>query len=115
MKEQIEEMRNFMLEKSNSANVEPVFTTNDGKEIVLGKELTKLLNDVLEQAFIPFLAESLYNAGYRKQIEVIDEFVKMLKEEMNNLSRMEYHCDPYFLVSEAFIDKIAEEMKGGAK
>lgn len=69
MKEQIEEMRDFMLEKSNSANVEPIFTTNDGKEIVLGQDLTKLLNDILEQAFIPFLAEALYNAGYRKQKE----------------------------------------------
>ena len=65
----IEEMRDFMLTKSNSANVEPVFTTSDGKEIVLGQDLTKLLDDILEQAFIPFLAEALYNAGYRKQSE----------------------------------------------
>ena len=45
--------------------------------------------------------------------EVIDEFAQMLKEEMNYLSRMEYHCDPYFLVSKAFVDKIAKQMKGG--
>lgn len=60
-------------------------------------------------------AEHLYNADYRKQSEVIDEFAEMLKKEMNNLSRMEYHCDSYFLVSKAFIDKIAKKMKGGAE
>jgi hypothetical protein len=58
-------------------------------------------------------AKRIYNAGYRKQSEVVDEFAKMLKEEMNNLSRMEYHCDPYFLVSKAFVDRIAAKMKGG--
>ena len=65
---QIEGLRNFMLEKSNSANVEPVFTTSEGREITLGQNLTKLLNDVLEQAFIPFLAETLYAENYRKVI-----------------------------------------------
>ena len=54
-------------------------------------------------------------AGYRKQSEVIDEFANRVKEKMNNLSRMEYDCVPYFLVSKSFIDKIAEEMKGGAE
>ena len=60
-----------------------------------------------------YKAEALYNAGYRKQSEVIDEFTELLKKEMNNLSRMEYHCDPYFLVSKDFVDRIAAKMKGG--
>lgn len=51
--------------------------------------------------------------GYRKQSVVIDEFAKRLKEKMNDLSRMEYNCVSYFLVSKSFIDKIAAEMKGG--
>lgn len=59
--------------------------------------------------------EALYNAGYSKQSAVIDEFAKRLKEKMNDLSRMEYNCVPYFLVSKSFIDKIAAEMKGGAE
>ena len=63
-KEQIKDLTVFMLAKSTTANVEPVFTMKDGKEIVLGENLTALLNDVLEQAFIPFLAEELVNAGY---------------------------------------------------
>ena len=44
--------------------------------------------------------------------EVVDEFAKRLKEKMNDLSRLEYDCVPYFLVSKSFINKIAEEMKG---
>lgn len=60
-------------------------------------------------------AEALYNEGYRKQSAVIDEFAKRLKEKMNDLSRMEYNCVPYSLVSKSFIDKIAAEMKGGAE
>lgn len=60
-------------------------------------------------------AERLYNAGWRKQSAVIDEFANRLKEKMNDLSRMEYNCVPYFLVSKSFIDKIAAEMKGGAE
>ena len=60
-------------------------------------------------------AEQIYNAGYRKQSDVIDEFAKVLKEKMKDLSRMEYNFVPYFLVSKSFIDKIAEQMKGGAE
>ena len=63
----LEEMKNIMLEKSRSANVEPIFTTREGQEIVLGEDLTKLLDDILEQAFIPFLAEILWDSGYRRQ------------------------------------------------
>ena len=61
------------------------------------------------------VANYLVNKGYRKQSEVIDEFAELLKKEMNNLSRMEYHCDPYFLVSKDFVDRIAAKMKGGAE
>ena len=59
------------------------------------------------------VAETVIKEGYRKQRVVIDEFAKRLKEKMNDLSRMEYNCVSYFLVSKSFIDKIAEEMKGG--
>ncbi len=62
---QIKEMVKEMLEISTSANVEPVLEI-DGKEIVLGESATRVLDNILEQAFIPYLAEKLYNAGYRK-------------------------------------------------
>ena len=73
MKEkQIEEMAKTMLEESQKANVEPVLEM-EGKEVVLGENATKVLDNILEQAFIPFLAEVLYNTGYRKASEVARE------------------------------------------
>lgn len=66
----IEELRALMFEKSNSANVEPVFTDENGKEHTLPDEAIKVLNDILENAFIPFLAEVVINNGYRKMDEV---------------------------------------------
>jgi hypothetical protein len=69
----------------------------------------------LNRGWGTWYAEAVHNAGYRKQSVVIDEFAKRLKEKMNDLSRMEYNCVPYFLVSKSFIDKIAAEMKGGAE
>lgn len=69
---QIEEMAETMLEESKKANVEPVLEM-EGKEVVLGENATKVLNNILEQAFIPFLAEALYNEGYRKTSDVARE------------------------------------------
>lgn len=66
---QIEEMASDMLEASTSANVEPVLEM-EGKEVVLGENATKILNNILEQAYIPFLAEKLTNKGYRKASDV---------------------------------------------
>ncbi|MBE6689852.1 MAG: hypothetical protein E7590_01040 [Ruminococcaceae bacterium] len=86
MNKQIEEMARFMLEKSNSANVEPIFTAQDGTEIVLGEEATKLLDDVLEQAFIPFLAECLVKEGYRKSTDVAREIFEEIEREIKNHS-----------------------------
>ena len=82
MNKHIDEMVRFMLEKSNSANVEPIFTAHDGTEIVLGEQATKLLDDVLEQAFIPFLAECLVKEGYRKASE--GEWVDRYKGQFAN-------------------------------
>lgn len=45
--------------------------------------------------------------------ETIKEFAERFKGKMNNLSRMEYDCTPYFLVSKSFIDKITKEMTEG--
>ncbi len=67
---QIEELRALLFEKSNSANVEPVFTDESGEEHYLPDEAIKVLNDILEKAFIPFLAEVIIDNGYRKMDEV---------------------------------------------
>jgi hypothetical protein len=77
---QIEEMAKTMLEESQKANVEPVLEM-EGKEVVLGENATKVLNNILEQAFIPFLAEVLYNAGYHKQSEWISVDERLPEDE----------------------------------
>ena len=70
------------------------------------------------------IAECIYDdGGYRKQSEVIDEFVKRLKEEPIKLSLPlfglstkdeieEYFNDILLEVRDA-IDRVAKEMKGG--
>ena len=70
------------------------------------------------------IAECIYDdGGYRKQSEVIDEFVKRLKEEPIKLSlplfglstkdEIEAHFDDIMLEVGDAIDHIAKEMKGG--
>lgn len=54
-------------------------------------------------------AETLYNAGYRKQSEVIDEFVKMLKD--TSMTKWDYRE----AVDVEEIDRIAAKMKGGTE
>ena len=61
--------------------------------------------------------------GYRKQSEVVDEFVKRLKEEPIKLSlplfglstkdEIEEHFNDIMLEVRDAIDRIAKEMKGG--
>ena len=63
--------------------------------------------------------------GYRKQSEVVDEFVKRLKETPIRLSlplfglstkdEIEAHFDDIMLEVGDAIDRIAKEMKGGSK
>ena len=63
--------------------------------------------------------------GYRRQSEVIDEFVKRLKEEPIKLSlplfglstkdEIEEHFNDIMLEVRDAIDRIAKEMKGGEK
>lgn len=71
------------------------------------------------------LSEVLYNAGYRKQSEVIDEFAKRLKNYPINVrlpclgletkEEIEAYVNNLFDQIESIVDKIAEEMKGGAE
>ena len=70
-------------------------------------------------------AETLYKAGYRKQSEVVDEFVKRLKEEPIKLSlplfglstkdEIEEHFNDIMLEVRDAINRVAKEMKGGAE
>lgn len=70
------------------------------------------------------IAEYIYDDGsYRKQSEVVDEFVKRLKETPIKLSlplfglstkdEIEAHFNDIMLEVRDAIDRIAKEMKGG--
>lgn len=80
-----------------------------------GSRLSKHTHDlrIMESAVNEHIEKLCSETYAEAKNEVIDEFANRLKEKMNDLSRMEYDCKPYFLVSKSFIDKIAEEMKGG--
>lgn len=67
-------------------------------------------------------AEKLYQAGYRKQSEIIDEFAKKLKDYpievrlpllgLETKEEVETYVNKLFDQIESIVDKIAEEMKG---
>ena len=60
------------------------------------------------------LANELYNAGYRKQSEVIDEFAERLKENLD-ISVCGFSSEEVTYDVELTIDELVEEMKGGAE
>ena len=69
------------------------------------------------------IAKILYNAGYRKQSEVIDEFAEKLKEApikcglplfgLSTKEEIEEYFNDIMLQVRDAIDNIAKEMKGG--
>ena len=70
-----------------------------------------------------YIAGALYNAGYRKQSEVIDEFAEKLKEApikcglpwfgLSTKEEIEEYFNDIMLQVREAIDNIAKEMKGG--
>lgn len=81
---QIDEMAKTMLEASQNANVEPVLEM-EGKEVVLGENATKILNNILEQAYIPFLAEKLTDKGYRLASDVAREVIDEINDSFDQM------------------------------
>ena len=70
----------------------------------------------MSQGVSKFYARHLYEKGYRKQSEVIDDFVKRLLDAFpephrgGNLCPAIYYDDYRYIIEE-----LAEEMKGGAE
>ena len=79
------------------------------------KQIEELTNELIKRngyGTLSAVAEALYNAGYRKQSDVIDEFAKRLKEAPIKCKL------PWLGLStkeeiEECIDGIAKEMKEG--
>lgn len=65
--ERYEEILKLLKEKSTAANVELCFETEEGETMVVDNPDTlDLLNQILEEAYLPFLTEVLVEAGYHK-------------------------------------------------
>lgn len=105
--EQVEELTQFMLEASNSANVEPVFECENGEKICLNSGATSILNDILEQAFIPYLAQKLVNAGYGN----------IKQAQVDVLKRLKVFSEPYpnswgiYVIDVYNIDELIKEIE----
>lgn len=70
--DQYQKLHNLLLSKSTSADITPVFHTDDGQEIPLTPEAISVLNSILEQAFIPFICDVLIEEGYHKDEEITE-------------------------------------------
>ncbi len=82
---EIKELTALLLEKSVKADVKPVFKAENGEEyLITDKNALKVLNEILEQAFLPFLAEETINAGYGD--------VKQYQDEIDRLQTELAHC-----------------------
>ena len=85
----------------------------------------KCSNCFREKCDVFEICKDLYNAGYRKQSEVIDEFSDRLKEApiklglpllgLSTKEEIEEYFDGIMLQVRDAIDKIAKEMKGDEK
>jgi uncharacterized protein YukJ len=73
-------------------------------------EIGRIINDsmyyLLDEDDSRYLAEGLYEQGYRKQSEVVDEFVERIKERLFTIPTV------YNAHFGRMVDAIAKEMKG---
>lgn len=70
--ERYEEILKLLREKSTAANVELCYETEDGETMVVDNpETLEFLNQILEEAYLPFLTEVLVEAGYHRDWEGI--------------------------------------------
>ena len=70
--ERYDEILKLLREKSTAADVELCFETKEGETVVVDNPDTlDLLNQILEEAYLPFLTEVLVEAGYHRDWEGI--------------------------------------------
>jgi hypothetical protein len=70
--ERYEEIYKLLLEKSSTANVDLCYETKDGETMVVDNpEVLAVMNQILEEAYLPFLTEVLVEAGYHRDWEGI--------------------------------------------
>ena len=94
------------------------------------KQIEEMTNCIYKNSIRSYLeclgvAQTLYKGNYRNQNEVIDEFAKKLKDYpidvrlpllgLETKEEIEAYVNNLFDQIESIIDRIAEEMKGGAE
>ena len=62
-----DELLTILHTASVNANVAPEFHSDNGTTIELTQPVIDMINNILEQAYLPFLAEVVIDNGYRKQ------------------------------------------------
>ena len=55
----------FLIEKSNSAKIEPVFKTEGGQKHALSEKEMDLVNQILEDAYLPYITEVLLTEYFK--------------------------------------------------
>ena len=84
---------------------------NDEMAKIASKCMTKWLNNETPKALPDYIAEAFYNAGYRKQSDIIDEFAERLKKCLYDNPTI-FTQQRYIVVDE--INNLVAKMKGGA-
>ena len=69
--ERYDELYQLLLEKSSTANVEPVFRLDTGEELNPDPRAVEVINQILEKAYLPFLCKVITEAGYHRDWEGI--------------------------------------------
>ena len=70
--ERYNELYQLLLKESSSANVDLCYETEDGETMVVDNpEVLAVMNQILEEAYLPFLTKVLVDAGYHRDWEGI--------------------------------------------
>ena len=70
--ERYDEIYKLLLKESSAANVDLCYETEDGETMVVDNpEVLEVLNQILEEAYLPFLTKVLVEAGYHRDFEGI--------------------------------------------
>jgi hypothetical protein len=62
-----DELLTLLHSESVKANVAPEFHGDDGTTIELSQPVIDMINNILEQAYLPFLVDVVIDNGYRKK------------------------------------------------
>ena len=62
-----DELLTILYDASVNANVSPEFHANNGTVVELTQPVIDMINNILEQAYLPFIVDTVIDNGYRKK------------------------------------------------